>query len=283
MLIDKMVMKNCKRRKTSLSMIWLDYKKAYDMIPHSWIVKCLDIYNIASNITAVIKNSMKQWNTELTSGNEKLCKIDIKRGIFQGDSLSPLLFVMCMMQVDLGVQVDNSLNWKEHIKTVSIKVSRAIGFLKHAKTLLGQETLKTLYTGIVEPHFRYYCSVWGCAGSTELNQLQKLQNRAARIITNSSFDTSSRPLIDKMGWKTIEQLVASESKTMVFKSLHELAPHYLCDLFTQNSKCSSYVLRNSETDVRLPLKSQVMGKNVFPIEEQKLGMTFLPIPSRQLP
>ena len=35
MLIDKMVMKNCKRRKTSLSMIWLDYKKAYDMIPHS--------------------------------------------------------------------------------------------------------------------------------------------------------------------------------------------------------------------------------------------------------
>ena len=94
MLNDKMVMKKCKRRKTSLSMIWLDYKKAYDMIPLSWIVKCLEIYNIASNITVVIKNSMKQWNTELTSGNEKLCKIDIKRGIFQGDSLSPLLFVM---------------------------------------------------------------------------------------------------------------------------------------------------------------------------------------------
>ena len=46
--------------------------------------------------------------------------------------------------------MDNSLNWKEHIKTVSTKVSRAIGFLKHAKTFLGQETLKTLYTGIVE-------------------------------------------------------------------------------------------------------------------------------------
>ena len=81
----------------------------------------------------------------------------------------------------LGVQIDNSLNWKEHIKTVSTKVLRAIGFLKHAKTFLGQETLKTLYTGIVEPHFRYCCSVWGCAGSTELNQLQKLQNRAARL------------------------------------------------------------------------------------------------------
>ena len=91
----------------------------------------------------------------------------------------------------LGVQIDNSLNWKEHIKTVSTKVSRAIGFLKHAKTFLPKETLKTLYTAIVEPHLRYCCSVWGCAGSTELNQLQKLQNRAARIITNSSFDTQA--------------------------------------------------------------------------------------------
>ena len=75
----------------------------------------------------------------------------------------------------LGVQIDNSLNWKEHIKTVSTKVSRAIGFLKHAKTFLPKETLKTLYTAIVEPHLRYCCSVWGCAGSTELNQFQNFK------------------------------------------------------------------------------------------------------------
>ena len=163
----------------------------------------------------------------------------------------------------LGVQIDNSLNWKEHIKTVSTKVARAIGFLKHAKTFLPQETLKTLYTGIVEPHLRYCCSVWGCAGLTELNQLQKLQNRAARIITSSNFDTPSRPLIDQLGWKTIDELVASETKTMVFKSLHELAPQYLCDLFTRNSKSSSYVLRNSETDLRLPKKKSSNGQKCF--------------------
>ena len=49
----------------------------------------------------------------------------------------------------LGVVIDNSLNWKEHIKNVSAKVSKAIGFLRHAKAFLPQETLKTLYTGIV--------------------------------------------------------------------------------------------------------------------------------------
>ena len=134
----------------------------------------------------------------------------------------------------LGVQIDNNLDWKEHIQTVSSKVSRGVGFLKHVKSLLPEETLKTMYTGIVEPHFRHCYSVWGCCGLTEINQLQKLQNRAARIVTGSSFDAPGRPLIKKLGWKTIEELIASESNIMVFKSLHELAPPYMCNLFYKN-------------------------------------------------
>ena len=104
----------------------------------------------------------------------------------------------------LGAVIDNSLNWKEHIKTVSAKVSKAIGFLRHAKAFLPQETLKTLYTVIVEPQSRSCCFVWGCSGSTEINQLQKLQHKAARILANSSFDTPGRLLIDIWGFQTIE-------------------------------------------------------------------------------
>jgi len=60
----------------------------------------------------------------------------------------------------LGIQVDRNLDWKGHIKALSSKISRAIGLLKHAKRFLPQDTLKTLYTGIVEPHFRFCYSVW---------------------------------------------------------------------------------------------------------------------------
>ena len=48
----------------------------------------------------------------------------------------------------LGVQIDCSLDWKEQVKAVSAKVSRAIGFLKHAKKLQSRATLENLYTGI---------------------------------------------------------------------------------------------------------------------------------------
>ena len=39
LLIDKMIVKNCKRRLTSLSVARIDYRKSYAMVPHSWIKK----------------------------------------------------------------------------------------------------------------------------------------------------------------------------------------------------------------------------------------------------
>src|SRR6185436_14231422 len=37
LLIDKLIMQNCKRRKSNLHVAWIDYKKAFDSLPHSWI------------------------------------------------------------------------------------------------------------------------------------------------------------------------------------------------------------------------------------------------------
>ena len=78
-------------------MAWVDYKKAYDMVPHSWIIKCLKMAQVPQNVTSFLQRSMRNWKTELTSCGESLGTVNIKRGIFQGDSLSPLIFVICMI------------------------------------------------------------------------------------------------------------------------------------------------------------------------------------------
>ncbi len=39
LLIDKLVLRDCKNTHTNLSMAWIDYRKAYDMVPHSWIME----------------------------------------------------------------------------------------------------------------------------------------------------------------------------------------------------------------------------------------------------
>ena len=51
---------------------------------------------IASNMVPLLNNSMNMWRTDLTSGKHVFGEVRIKRGIFQGDSLSPLLFVLAL-------------------------------------------------------------------------------------------------------------------------------------------------------------------------------------------
>ena len=93
----------------------------------------------------------------------------------------------------LGVHVDCSLSWKDHLKSVTSKVSMGgMVMLKQAKCYLPEACLKTLYSSIVESYFRYCCSVWVTCSVTEKNRLQKFQNRVARIVTNSKFDAFNR-------------------------------------------------------------------------------------------
>ena len=85
-------------------MAWIDFKKAYDMVPHSWIIECLDLFGVAENIKSLLVNSMKRWNVMLCSGNSELGKVEIKRGIFQGDSLFLLVFVLAMLPLSLSLR-----------------------------------------------------------------------------------------------------------------------------------------------------------------------------------
>ena len=57
--IDRVVIREVKSRKKNLAMAWIDYKKAYDMVPHSWIKECLDLFGVAENVKTVLVNSME--------------------------------------------------------------------------------------------------------------------------------------------------------------------------------------------------------------------------------
>ena len=48
-------------RKKNLAVAWIDYKKAYDMVPHSWIVECLDMVGMIEQIKHFLSESMKEW------------------------------------------------------------------------------------------------------------------------------------------------------------------------------------------------------------------------------
>ena len=112
LLIDRTILEDCRKRRKNLAMAWIDYRKAYDFVPHSWILECLDMLGIADNVRCFLKKSMKKWELLLTSNGSDLCEVDANRGIFQGDSLSSLIFVICMIALSLLLRkVKASYKW----------------------------------------------------------------------------------------------------------------------------------------------------------------------------
>ena len=101
LLVDKMIMKEAKQRRKNLQMLWLDYKKAYDSVLHSWILECLRLLRAHQSLCNFLKQAMTHWKTELTFANTLLGTIDINCGIFQGDSFSPLLFIVSLILLGL--------------------------------------------------------------------------------------------------------------------------------------------------------------------------------------
>ena len=67
------------------------------MFPQSWIINYLKIYKISNEVINFIRKTMKTRRVELTAGGKSLAEAKIQKGISQGDSLSPLLFIIAMM------------------------------------------------------------------------------------------------------------------------------------------------------------------------------------------
>merc|ERR1711911_225066 len=127
LLIDKMILKDAKKGK-NLAMAWIDYKKAYDMVPHSWILEAMNMFKVAGNVAELLRCSMDNWRTQLMGNGTILGTVNIERGIFQGDSLSPLLFVMIMIPLSRRL---NSTDLGYKLKTVcqNPRAARGVGWL----------------------------------------------------------------------------------------------------------------------------------------------------------
>ena len=87
--IDRAVIKEVKSRNKNLAMAWIEYKKAY-MVPHSWIIECLDLFGAAENIMSLLVNSMEKWKVMLCSRSSELGQVEIKHGIFSRRFFIPL-------------------------------------------------------------------------------------------------------------------------------------------------------------------------------------------------
>ena len=116
------------------------------MVPQSWILLCLKMYKISHEVINFIEQTMKTWRVDLRAGGRSIAETKIQRGIFQGDALSPLLFIIPMMPLNHILRYKrsrsqekiNHLMYMDDIK-LFVKNEKELETLIHAVRIYSQD------------------------------------------------------------------------------------------------------------------------------------------------
>ena len=105
----------------------------------------------------------------------------------------------------LGINIDESLNWKEQYKTIKNKLTRDLSSLRKLKNIPPQRELDQVYKALFESHLRYGSIVWSALSNTKLSQLQRIQTRAKELIENARYKDGWT-----CQWVTVKSLISFE-------------------------------------------------------------------------
>ena len=124
----------------------------------------------------------------------------------------------------LGVFIDANLTWGSHFERLAKKIASGIAAIKRVRQFVPPATLHLIYKALIQPHFDYCNVVWENCGVKLADKLQKLQNRAARALTFSSYDAAASQLLQNLNWKNLSTQRVIQKVLIVLKSLNGLAP-----------------------------------------------------------
>ena len=147
---------------------------------------------------------------------------------------------------NLGVLFDCNLTMENHVNKICKTGYYNLRNLWHIRHHMTSESLTILVNAFIHSHMDYGNSLQYGISNKLINRLQKLQNAAARLVTNSRKDVSSRKLLQTLHWLPIRSRIQFKILTLVYRCLHDQAPTYLSDLLSIKDP-STYSLRSNHS------------------------------------
>ena len=143
----------------------------------------------------------------------------------------------------LGVVINNTLTWNDHIAMVRSKIAKNIGIITYIRSFVPLDVLLSLYHALVEPYLQYCNIIWGVQRSVALNGLYICQKRVIRIICGSSRRAHSIPLFKQMNILPVYCMNDLQTACFMFSSINSLLPKCFNDMFILNANIHTHFTR----------------------------------------
>ena len=131
----------------------------------------------------------------------------------------------------LSIYIDAHLSWSNHINYIAKKISSGIAGLKQVRPFVPTEVLTEIFKSLVLQYFDYCDVVWSGLNKGLSERIDKLYNRAARIITYSNWDITSADILGMLQWETRGVRRQHHNPIIMLKIMHNKAPEYLAEVY----------------------------------------------------
>ena len=145
----------------------------------------------------------------------------------------------------LGVNLDESLTWKQHTTYIKNIVSKYSGILFRLKNMLPYSTLYSLYNSLVLPHVLYCNIIWADQNNCNLNCIHLKQKKIIRICSNSNFLAHTPPLFASLKSLTIYDIHKLHTAIFMYRSYNNLLPNNFSNYFIKINRIHPYTVRTS--------------------------------------
>ena len=148
----------------------------------------------------------------------------------------------------LGVTIQHDLRWSEHIQSITAKASRTLSFLRRNLKLNNQQLKETAYFSLVRLQLEYACVIWS-PWQRNIQNIEKINRRAARFVTSNYYHTSSvSSMIDQLEWQDLETRRQNFRLCMLFKIIHNQTCIPLSDITSPTTTTSSTIMTRSDVN-----------------------------------
>ena len=184
------------------------------------------------NITSEINNELSKINEWLKINKLSLDKSKTKYMISKkqrANIVKPILQIdgINIESVDhfnfLGLTLDSRMTWNNHTTNISNKCSRTIGVLNRIKHFIPLIVRILLYNTLILPHFNYCITAWGY----QCDRIIKLQKKAIRIISISTYNAHTEPLLKNLRILKIQDILILQTLKMYHKHRNNKLPTYI--------------------------------------------------------
>ena len=163
----------------------------------------------------------KKWKMEFHPGKCQLLRITNKK--------KPLIATYTIHNTPisetdsakyLGVVIDSHLHWRYQYSSMIKKCNSTLAFLRRNLYNSPKFVKEKCYTTLVRPKIEYACAVWDPHHQNHINNIEKVQKRAARFVTNNYKMESGNTQInlDSLGWPSLEERRLQTKLTTMQKS-----------------------------------------------------------------